>query len=59
MLPHLLHCFICTRNAMSIALLLQFMGGGLGGGGGGSCFILSVGGETEGGYHLTVFVLFS
>ena len=44
---------------MSIALLLQFMGGGLGGGGGGSCFILSVGGETEGGYHLIVFVLFS
>ena len=44
---------------MSIALLLQFMGGGLGGGGGGSYFILSVGGETEGGYHLIVFVFFS
>ena len=26
-LPHLLDCFICARNAMSIVLLLQMMGG--------------------------------
>ena len=26
-LPHLLDCLICTRNAMSIVLLLQKMGG--------------------------------
>ena len=25
--PHLLDCLICTRNAMSIVLLLQMMGG--------------------------------
>ena len=25
-LPHLLDCVICTRNAMSIALLLQMKG---------------------------------
>ena len=31
----------------------------MGEGGGGSYFILSVGGETEGGYHLIVFVFFS
>ena len=30
-LPHLLDCLICTRNAMSIVLLLQLMGDGLGG----------------------------
>ena len=30
-LPHLLDCHICTRNAMSIILLLQLMGDGLGG----------------------------
>ena len=30
-LPHLLDCLICTRNAMSIILLLQLMGDGLGG----------------------------
>ena len=34
-LPHLLYCFICTRNAMSIILLLQMMRGGIGRG----CFI--------------------
>ena len=28
-LPHLLDCLICTRNAMSIILLLQLMGDGL------------------------------
>ena len=28
-LPHLLDCLICTRNAMSIVLLLQLMGNGL------------------------------
>ena len=38
-LPHLSDCIICTRNSMSIALLLQMMGhfdrwGGGGGGGG-------------------------
>ena len=27
-LPHLLDCLICTRNAMSVVLLLQMMGGG-------------------------------
>ena len=32
-LPHLLDCFICTRNAMSIVLLLQMMGDGIGEGG--------------------------
>ena len=26
-LPHLLDCLICTRNSMSIVLLLQMMGG--------------------------------
>ena len=26
-LPHLLDCLICTRNNMSIVLLLQMMGG--------------------------------
>ena len=26
-LPHLLDCFICTRNAISIVLLLQMIGG--------------------------------
>ena len=26
-LPHLSDCFICTRNSMSIVLLLQMMGG--------------------------------
>ena len=30
-LPHLLDCLICTRNAMSIILLLQLMGDGVGG----------------------------
>ena len=30
-LSHLLDCLICTRNAMSIILLLQLMGDGLGG----------------------------
>ena len=29
-LPHLLDCLICTRNAMSIVLLLQLMGDRLG-----------------------------
>ena len=29
-LPHLLDCLIFTRNAMSIVLLLQLMGDGLG-----------------------------
>ena len=40
-LPHLLDCFICTRNAMSIVLLLQITGG-MGEVGGGS-FILGCG----------------
>ena len=26
-LPHFLDCLICTKNTMSIALLLQMMGG--------------------------------
>ena len=30
-LPHLLDCLICTRNAMSIVLLLQMTEGGIGG----------------------------
>ena len=31
-LPHLLDCLICTRNSISIVLLLQMMGDGIGGG---------------------------
>ena len=31
-LPHLSDYLICTRNSMSIVLLLQMMGDGLGGG---------------------------
>ena len=31
-LPHLLDYLICTRNAMSIVLVLQMMGDGIGGG---------------------------
>ena len=33
MLPYLLDCLICARNAMYIVLLLQMMGDGMGGGG--------------------------
>ena len=31
-LPHLSDCLICTGNSMSILLLLQMMGNGIGGG---------------------------
>ena len=53
-LPHLLDCFICTRNAMSVVLLLQMMGGwdrwGV------VDLYLGVGGTTVAGYHLIIFV---
>ena len=60
-LPHLLDCLICTRNAMSIVLLFQMMGGWGRWEGGGSFVHLNwgVGGGTGGGYHLTVVVFFS
>ena len=45
-LPHLLDCLICTRNVMSVVLLLQMMGAwdrqGIG------CFILGCGWEDRG-----------
>ena len=31
-LPHLSDCLICPRNSMSIVLILQMMGDGIGGG---------------------------
>ena len=43
-LTHFLDCCIATRNAVSIVLLLQIMGGGIGAGGrGGGSFILHFG----------------
>ena len=55
-LPHLLDCFIYTRNAMSIVLLLQMMGGLH------RCemvaFYKGAGGGTGGGYHVIVFAFF-
>ena len=60
-LPHLLDCLNFTRNAMSIVLSLQMLGGCNSWGGliyirvwvGGQ----GVGGGTGGGYHLIVFFL--
>ena len=53
-LAHLLDGFICTRNIMSIVLLLQMMGGW------DRCRVVDlycgVGGGTGGWYHLIVFV---
>ena len=34
-LPHVLDCLICSRNSVSIVLLLSMMWDGIGGGGGG------------------------
>ena len=55
-LPHLLDCLICTRNVVSIVLLLQIMGGwdmwGV------VHLYYGVGGGRGGGYHLMVFVFF-
>ena len=55
-LPHLLDCLICTRNSMSIVLLLQVMGKwdrwGM------VDLYKSVGGGTGGRYYLTGFVFF-
>ena len=49
-LAHLLDCLICTRDYMSIVLLLEMMGNRIGGWGGG--------GVAGGCYYLTVFVAF-
>ena len=52
--PHLLDCLICTRNAMSIVLLLLMIGGwdrwGV------ADLYSALGGGTGAGYHLIVFV---
>ena len=61
-LPHLLDYLICTRNSMSIVLLLWMMGWGGGwhrlGRGGGGWFISGCGWETEVGYCLIVCSFF-
>ena len=53
-LPDLLDCLLCTRNAMSIVLLLQMIGGGI------SWGVVNLyscmDGGTGGAYHLIVFV---
>ena len=56
-LPHLLDCLICTRNAMSIVLLLKTMGGRI-------RWVMfdlywGVGRGTGSRYHLIAFVFFS
>ena len=53
-LPHLSDCVICTRNSMSIVLLLRMVGGW-------DIWAVvdleqGVGGGTEGGYYLVVSV---
>ena len=48
LLPHLLDCFICTRNAFSVVLLLQTMGDGIDGGGGLIYIRVGVGGQGVG-----------
>ena len=54
-LPHLLDCLVCTRNAMSVVLLLQVLGGWDRWGVGGVVHLnQGVGGETGGWYHLIV-----
>ena len=54
-LPHLLDCLICTRNSMSIVLLLWMMGEW------NRCWVVDlyqgVGGGTGGGYYLIVFFI--
>ena len=52
-LLHLLDCFICTGNAMSIVLLLQMMRGWDRWGVVDLC--CGVGERTGGGYHLIIF----
>lgn len=54
-LPQLLDCFICTKNAISIALLLEMMGRWDRQG----CLIYIRRVCVEHGYHLRVFVFFS
>ena len=60
-LSHLLYCFICIRNAMSILFLLQTNGGWDTWGGGGVEVLVLIYirvwvGERGGEYHLIVFV---
>ena len=54
-LPHLLDCLICTKNSVSIVLLLRMMGGwnrwGV------VDLYQGVGGGTGGGYYLIVFFI--
>ena len=52
-LPHLLDFLICTRNSVSIVLLLSMMGEWDRWGVADSC--QGVGGGIEGGYYLIVF----
>ena len=54
-LPQLLDCFICTKNAISIALLLEMIGRWDWSG----CLIYIRCVCVEPGYHLRVFVFFS
>ena len=54
-LPHLLDCLICTRNSVSIVLLLWMMGGWDRWGVVDS--YQGVGGGTGGGYYLIVFFI--
>ena len=53
--PHLLDCLICTKNSVSIVLLLRMMGGwnrwGV------VDLYQGVGGGTGGGYYLIVFFI--
>ena len=53
-LPHLLDCLICTRNSVSIVLLLGMMGGWDRKGVVVDSY-QGVGGGTEGGYYVIVF----
>ena len=54
-LPHLLDCLICTRNFVSIVLLLGMLGGGLDRWGVVDSY-QCVGGATGGGYYHTIFL---
>ena len=53
--PHLLDCLICTRNGMSIVLLLQMIGRWNRWWGGGGIYYKSVSVGTRGGYHPIFF----
>ena len=55
-LSHLLGCLICTRNSLSIVLLLSMMGGW--DGWGVVDLHQGVGGATGGGFYLVVSCLF-